>query len=346
MKHLVQYINEGLFNVDKNISDTHEVEKILFNDHNSDWWKYCVPFIGNLPANNWNFELTKAEIDIDKDIISIPNGIITIGSSPGHPNPFTNKYTLNCGNFVIGQPHSNGPHPDPIADGGGFKEINCNSVIIDGYCEKLSGFKFNITPQNRNMSGIATINWASQLDYFDADFNFIGNSTSVFALRSVYSWPNLENVKSNADTISLYDSSLFDWTDIKAGLDKFFGKGTVTANGIVKNKSARNIVAIVNNIKKYGAIIPTEVIPEGKLSDLLDLRGFKNLKKVTLRNNNVHIVFVKPDDKRMIERHAKFVRLNNMKLYKDAKLDEMVDLVMKCQTKDGWVVILEPEQFG
>ena len=143
----------------------------------------------------------------------------------------------------------------------------------------------------------------------------------------------------------MYEPGLFDRDSIKSSLDKFFGKGTITANGITKSKSIRNIVAIVNNIRKYGALIPTEVIPEGKLSDLIDLRGFKNIKKVVLRSNNVHITFIKPDNNDAITMHARFIRINNMKLFKDTPINELVDLVKQCQTKDGWVVLFEPSQF-
>ena len=345
MKHLTQYIYEGLFNVDKNISDTHEIEKNMFEDPESDWWKYCVPYLGNSPVRSeWNWNRITKEIDINKDIINMPDAVICIDSS--HPNPFSNKYTLNCAQFIIGQPNAGGPHPEPLANGGGFKEVRATGKVqIDGMCEKLGGFKFVIDPSNGSTGGVVSVYWASDLDYFDADFRFIKPDTAVFSLKNVRDWPNLKDVTSNAKFISLYDSSFFDCDAIKTSLDKFFGEGTVTANGITKKKNIRNIVAIVNNMRKYGALIPTEVIPEGSLSDLLDLRGFKDLEMVTMKSNNVSIKFVKPTAKQFIERQARFIRMNNMKLFKDTPIEELVDMVKECRTKDGWVVLFEPEQY-
>ena len=342
MKHIKDYIYEGLFNVDKNISDTHEIEKNLFDDLDSDWWKYMKVYNGgDTDVITWGLDGLVKEIDINKDEIHV-DANVGIDSSN---NPFTNKYTLYCNNFHIGSPRFNGPHPDPIANGGGFKEINCTGVTIDGFCEKLGGFKFNINPGNGRMSSVAKVGWASDLDYFDAEFNFESNVLPVLSLVDVRDFPDLKHVKSNATDINIYDCSFFDCDEIKSKLDKFFGKGTVTANGVTKTKSIRNIVAIVNNMRKYGALIPTEVIPEGSLGDLIDLRGFKNINKVTMRSNNVRMTFIKPNDKRMIERQARFIRMNNMKLFKDTPIQDLIDMVLKCQTKDGWVVLFEPEQF-
>ena len=345
MIHLVQYIKEGLFDTGKNITDTHEIEKNLFNDMTSDWWKKYMKVYnaGDTDVITWGLDGLVKEIDIDKEEIKL-DANVGINSAD---NPFTNKYTLYCNNFHIGHPMANGPHPDPIANGGGFKEINCTGVTIDGFCEKLEGFKFNVTSKNDRREHVykALVKWASDLDYFDAEFNFDDPSTAVLSFAQTRDFPNLKYVKSNVETISLYDSSFFDCDGIKAGFDKFFGKGTVTANGITKTKNTRNIVAIVNNMRKYGALIPTEVIPEGSLSDLIDVRGFKNLKKIIMRSNNVRITFIKPNNGTAIMRQARFIRMNNMKLFKDTPINELTDMVRKCQTKDGWILLFEPEQY-
>lgn len=339
MRHLPQCIYEGLFDVEKNIKDSHPIEKSLFEDPSSEFWKFCSPCLSN-GQQVWSIDMVNKEIDIDKDTITF-NSDVKIDTK--YKNPFVNKYSLYCFNFYLGDPQGRGPHPEPVKDGAGFKDIHVSSgVRIDGMCEKMEGFKFIIGGE-----GLSTVRiyWASDLDYLDADFEFENEFNSAILCNGVYDWPNLKNVTSNAQIISIYDSSLFDKDAIKSSLDKFFGKGTVSANGVTKTKSIRNIVAIVNNIRKYGALIPTEVIPDGKLSDLVDLRGFKNIKKVVLRSNNVHISFIKPTDKDVIQRHARFIRLNNMKLYKDTSIDELVEIVLKCQTKDGWVVLFEPSQF-
>lgn len=348
MKHLKDYVYEGLFNVDRNISDTHEIEKSMFEDPESEFWKFCVPYLDNyLGSGSFAIRLSRLahiskNIDIDREIIDI-DSIVELNTRM--TNPFSNKYILKCGEFYIGNKQSSGPHPEPIANGGGFKEIDCDMVQIDGMCEKLGGFNFNINPSNKRQSNLVRINWASDLDYLDAKFNFIDPSTAVMSFREVRDFPNLKYVKSNAEAISFYDASFFDCEGIKTDFDKFFGKGTINANGVIKKKNIRNIVAIVNNMRKYGALIPTEVIPEGSLSDLIDISGFKNLKKIMMRNNNVRIIFVKPDNNDAILRQARFVRMNNMNLFKDTPIDELVTMVKQCQTKDGWVVLFEPEQF-
>ena len=347
MKHLIQYIKEGLFDVGKNVSDTHELERNIFVDINSDFWKYCKPVsgVGRLLASPEELESC---IDINKNIIRLDG--VDISLDTAIKNPFANKYSLICNSFYIGDRAGRGPHPDPISDGGGFKEITVsNQVTIDGMCEKLSGFKFNIdtTSDGRQVpkNNSVMVWWSDCLDYFDAEFNFINQTNSVLRLEQAQDFPELKNVKSNAEIVTIYNPSFFDSDGIKSKLDKFFGKGTVTAGGVTKTKSIRNIVAIVNNMRKYGALVPTEVIPEGKLSDLIDVRGFKNLDKIIMRNNNVRLIFVKSNNSAAIMRQARFIRMNNMKLFKDTPIDELVSMVKQCQTKDGWVILFEPEQY-
>jgi len=343
MKHLTQYIKEGLFDIDKNITDTHEIEKSMFNDPESDWWKYMKVYnvFGNIANPTRELDRLTKEIDIDKEEIHLDSNI----GITSEDNPFANKYTLYCDCFYIGNPRFSGPHPDPITNGGGFKEINCTGAIIDGMCKKLDGFKFNINPGGGRMSSTVKVGWTSDLDYFDAEFNFKDDNDSYLSFVNVRDFPDLKRVKSNAKNINIYDCSFFDCDEVKSKFDKFFGTGTVTANGITKKKNIRNIVAIVNNMRKYDALIPTEVIPEGKLSDLLDLKGFKNLEKIMMRSNNVRLTFVKLNNGSAIMRQARFIRMNNMKLFKDTPIEELIDMVKKCQTKDGWVVLFEPEQY-
>ena len=76
------------------------------------------------------------------------------------------------------------------------------------------------------------------------------------------------------------------------------------------------------------------------------MSGFKDLECIIMRSNNVEMKFCRPDNKQEITQHARFVRLNNMKLYKDSSIDDMVELVKSCQTKDGWVLMIEPEIYG
>lgn len=346
MKHLKDYILEGLFDVDKNVIDTHEVERTMFEDPDSEFWKFCVPCL-TTGKPVWSIKDTIKKIDIDKEIIYIGSSDVKLDTR--FENPFSNKYTLECPRIYIGDPQARAPHPEPVADGGGFKEIivdagdggNSAAVTIDGMCEKLGGFKFKIKNGTR-----VIVHFAGDLDFFDAEFDFESKDEhKIIALREVMRFPNLKYLKSNAKILNIYESGLFDWTDIKTHLDKFFGEGTITGNGVTKKKNIRNIVAMVNNMRKYGALIPTQVIPEGKLSDLVDVSGLKNLEKVIMRNNNVRISFIKPDNRELITRQAKFIRLNNMPKLKDAPISEIEDWITQCKTKDGWIVLFEPEKF-
>lgn len=344
MKNLKDYIYEGLFDVDKNVTDEHEIEKNLFNDFHSDFWKYLIPYGYRTTMSEMEWDRAEKEIDIDKEKIWIPDMSIELNTKI--KPPFTNKYTLHCKDFFIGNSQSSGPHPDPVSNGGGFKEIYCTGkVVIDGMCEKLGGFKFNIScPSVGSGLGSIIVNWADDLEYFDAGVNFDG-CPGVIRLNGISDFPELKNVKSNASRIVMYNPSMFDNAEIKSKLDKFFGGGEITCNGITKKKNIRNIVAMVNNIRKYGSIDPNDLIPVGKVSDLVDLNGFKNLDTVYIKSNNVQLAFVSPKRKDLIDRQARFIRINNMPKYKNVSIDDIKALVESCKTEDGWIVILEPENF-
>ena len=80
MKHLIQYIKEGLFDVGKNVSDTHELERNIFVDINSDFWKYCKPVsgVGRLLASPEELESC---IDINKNIIRLDGVDISLDTA-------------------------------------------------------------------------------------------------------------------------------------------------------------------------------------------------------------------------------------------------------------------------
>lgn len=344
MKHLIQYIKEGLFDVEKNVSDTHELEKNMFEDQESTFWKRCkIVDKQGTPVSTWVWDSLEKEIDINRDVISLPGTSISLDTNID--NPFANKYTLKCDEFYIGDRMGRGPHPAPSDNGGGFKEIHCKRAGIDGMMEKISGYKFILNDKS-TISPHFTVYWPCDLDYADIDIEFASNiSDSIIRMTYVNDFPNLKNIRSNAKILSLYDSSFFDEPNIKVKLDKFFGTGKIEAKGIVKNKSIRNIVAVINNVRKYGSLKPEYFIPEGKLSDLIDIKGFRAVRRIVMRSNNVRLMFVLPDDKNAIEQYAKYIRLNNMNEFRNTSLNELVDMVKKCQTKDGWVVIFEPEQY-
>lgn len=347
MKELKVHLYESIFNREKNI--TNPLDRVIFNDPHSDFWKYVMP-VTMLRKNKFysaeDIEEMEKSIDVDNKIIDLPNVNIQLNTSL--KNPFRDKYTLWCHEFFIGGFNSEGPHPGPVVNGGGFKEIHTTSAVqIDGYCERLDGFHFVIDADKHslNVKNKVVINWADKLESIKSDFTFTKNDYSILSLRNItMGFPNFKGVTSNAEYINIYSSNIFEIGGIKKVFDEFFGGGTITANGIVKKKTLRNIVAIANNKGKYNAIIPSEVIPVGSLNDLLDVSGFYNLKKVVIRSNNVGFSFVRPSDDYAIRTHANFVKFNsnNPNQY-NGRTEELIDEVRKCQTKDGWVLMIEPE---
>ncbi len=343
MKHLSQYIIEGLFDIqnaiDKNPGTV--LDDTLFNNIDSNLWKFCIPCLSN---GEHVYDLSEIEKSID-----IGKGTIEIWSDvrldTKYKNPLSKKYSLSCNMFYIGDPLGRGPHPEPVLDGAGFDEINCDGVAIDGFCKKVDGFNFNIRATNARGRLVysARVNWASDVEITDTEFNFeYPNGWIIF--NECSDFPELGGIKTNANCIKMYDPSLFDQSDIKTKLDKFFGNGEIIANGITKKKSLRNIVAIANNMRKYNSLDPRQIVPVGKVSDLLDLRGFKDLKEIHMYNNNVVIFFYRPGTEKIMH-HARFVRMNNMKEFKDYSLDDMMDVVNQCTTADGWVVCIQPKYF-
>lgn len=360
MKHLSNFIFEDLFDsmtqtameslFDKDlITNPSVVEKATFEDYNSDFWKFLRPGILNsssvIPLSPTQIEDINPSIDIDKKIIDVHRSSININDKM--KNPFVNKYILQCDKFVIGNEMGSGPHPDPILNGAGFKEIRVsNRIIIDGLCDEISDFKFEISNTEYTFRGKfpVRITWADHIFFNNVSFEFEKTNDGI-SFYYLQDFPDLRKVKSNCKMITLYDSNLFDQDKIKNKLNKFFGDGEITANGITKKKNIRNIVAMVNNIKKYNSIDPRQLIPVGKVSDLIDLSGFDNINYIQMRNNNVHIYFVRLKNDEYIERYAKFVRLMNMKEYKNYSISQMIDLVKSCHTSDGWVLGFQPDTF-
>ena len=345
MKGLNKYLYESIFNREKNI--TNPLDRVIFNDPHSDFWKYVMP-VTMLRRNKFysaeDIEEMEKSIDVDNKIIDLPD--VNIQLNTRLKNPFRDRYTLRCREFFIGGFNSEGPHPDPVVDGGGFKEIHTTSIVqIDGFCERLDGFHFVIDANKHslNVKNKVVINWADKLKSIKSDFTFTKTDYSILSLKDIaMGFPNLKGVTSNAEYINIYSSNIFEIGDIKKVFDEFFGGGTITANGIVKKKTLRNIVAIANNKGKYNAIIPSEVMPVGSLIDMLDVSGFNNLKRVTIRSNNVGFSFVRPDDDYAIRMHASFIKFNGNNQY-NGRMEELIDEVRKCQTKDGWVLMIEPE---
>ena len=94
MIHLVQYIKEGLFDTGKNITDTHEIEKNLFNDMTSDWWKKYMKVYNAADTDviTWGLDGLVKEIDIDKEVENINDLIEEIKQSEVDNYPIKVEY--------------------------------------------------------------------------------------------------------------------------------------------------------------------------------------------------------------------------------------------------------------
>lgn len=342
MKHLKDHIYESIFDIEKNTQDTTVMDKMMFEDYNSDLWKFMTPMnLSGSKMSEWDWARRPKSIDTDKKIIDCEDMIISIDGKID--NPLTNKYTLICNEFYIGGRAAAGPHPEPMSDCAGFKNIVCNGKLqIDGMAEKLGGFVFDL---NKDQSPVAHIDWAGDLDYFDAEFNFKRND-GILSFGYCWDFPDLKNVKSNCKRINIYSPSLFDNDNIKRKLENLFGSGEFTAtNGFMstpRKTSLRNIVATANNIKKYGVIDPCTLLPAGKVSDLIDLRGCKDVKVINMSNNNVEIKFVKDDSNGDVSRHARYLRINTGNRN---PLQYYIDGLEESKTKDGWYVLIEKKYF-
>ena len=358
MKHLPQYLLEGLFDSYDKLKNNpgalvnELADETRFKDKDSEFWEFLkLQTSSGIPMGPTNIQ--KAMEDEDNFNINIDTKIITLTGyydvciDGKTKNPMAQTYELRCGDFFIGNRTSSGPHPDPMTDGAGFNKIYCSRLTIDDSCRKLDGFNFIIRQNGTRLASFTRINWASDLDMTNSTIDFETND-KLITFEGCWDFPKLGGIESNATRIHIYDPGLFEHNDIKKKLDKFFGDGEIEANGIVKKKNIRNIVAIANNMRKYNSIDPSQIIPVGKVSDLLDLKGFKDVDIIDMGNNNVEIKFFKlssPLSKEHIIRHARFVRMNNMAKYKDYSVDQMVELVEQCVTKDGWVVTVALKNF-
>lgn len=329
------------------------MDRSNFDDPDSDVWKFF-----HIQNRDAAFLTKRSEFNTDRKSITIKADVSLYGREK---YPFLEKYDLNVLTLMIGNSQCSGPHPDPIRNNAGFKSLNVGNLIIDGYCKEISDCHFNILSKTttdsmglRNHTGAPVrISWVDNLKFKDTSIEFSETDQQYNMIRfdSLWDFPDLSGLKSDtAICIKLYDPSLFDQSDIKSKLDKFFGSGTITTEiGITKSKSIRNIVAIANNLQKYKATDPLEFKPVGKINDLINISGFKNLNKIIMSNNNVNIMFFNTkfynDVAKNIEQHARYIRLNNLKAAKEQPIEEIVDRILQTKTADGWVVCIEKSYF-
>lgn len=330
MKSLAEIL-EGIFDIDNNINDTTLPDKMMIDDKESDFWK----FLNHVNMTRW-FMDNGVDVDRNKKVISCPDACFSIKTSK---NPLSNKYTLNCKEFYVGERSGMGPHPGKLVDGAGFKDIHCNKLFIDGMSEEIEGFNFYLSDKLSR----CTIYNSFALNAKNTTIDF--DEHGVIRFESVTDLPNIKGLKSNAPVLFFYDPSLFDYSGNKKTFDDFFGVGEIECGGVVKKKNIRNIIAMSNNPTKYGSIDPDDIKPVKKLSDLIDLSGFKNVERITFANNNVEITFVKIGNRKAIERQARYIRMNDMKKYKEYQFGALIKKVEDCSTPDGWIMLISKRIF-
>ena len=342
MKRLPQFIKESLFDTDL-VTNTKDLDKAMFEDPNSDFWKFIIPNGVLQTPFNAEFLVSKSNIDINRMTIDIPYALWITGHEA---NPLTNEYDLRCQLFEIGRHNGMGPHPDPIKNTCGFKSITANCIQIDGLCKEIKDCDFHISEVQKGRACNVRFLFGDELKMNNVSIDF-QTKDKIIACNDCTGLPSFKGLKSNVERISIYDPGIFDYA--KSELDKFFGSGKITtATGVVKNKSTRNIVAIANGLAKYYTCDPVEFKPVGKIGDLFDLSGLKDLNNISISNNNVIMMFFKVDDpdvKKNIENHAKYVRMNNLRAYKDQTIPDMYNRVLETKTTDGWVVCIEKKYF-
>lgn len=177
------------------------------------------------------------------------------------------------------------------------KFIDWSGVTVNKGCFKQVSYYNKIT------TGVYIESYHSDLHLVNC--NFEGDSKNTCILNIRCDNLNFSNVKSNFGFIFLYDPSLFgSGCDMSTKLNKVFDPTymfTMTgdidkSNSILVDRKTRNfdsIVAYFNNKKyKHPESFPYKVI--GKLSDVLDIKGFSNPSLgVQLRNNNVLVEFTR-----------------------------------------------------
>ena len=346
MRHLF----ESIFDKDLATNDT-VLDRAMFEDRDPKFW---VDFAGaERLLSGWGVRrdfYDNSEIDINRRTVKM-NYLCLDGV---HQNPLQNAYTLYVQQFNIGSPDGRGPHPkEPIGNNAGFKDIYCGYLNIDGFCEKIVNCTFNIdTSISGGRGPRVRVNWAGDVEWggvkiiFDSDSKTVANGIDRIIMDGCSSLPDLHGLESNARTIQIYDPSLFDQSDVKDEMTKFFGPGTLHLKGVERPKNIRNIIAAANNLQKYGSIDPEDLKPAQKVSDLFDIKGFKELKVIHLSNNNAEIMFIKDGCKTEIEQYARYIRLNNMQKYKDYSVDQMVDLLQQNKSDDGWIIAAQKKYYG
>ena len=348
MKHLPYFITESLF-------DTDIVEKSIassiLKDPNSRFWE----LIGIPPAGA---EYVISEWDNIDDVTttklinikSIANGLRSklnnIEITKEFP-VFDEKLSIVFGNLNLGSQLKGGQstRPDPMTHGLYFNKIYCDSLNIDGYIEKLEGFNFVIDNKSVGIRGAVYMKWADCIKSLKGTtMTFTDESHSLITCTLSTELPKFNGLSTNAKFLNIYDPSLFD--RFKSDFDKFLGPGTLTSNGVIKKLNSRNLIAMANNIKKYPTMKPFK--PAGKVKDLINISGFNNLDVITLSSNNVEVKFVRPhtsEGDAAILRHARYLRINNMKEFRDISPETIGDWVVNCVTDDGWCMLVEKKYY-
>lgn len=331
MKHLPYFIFESLFDTDLT-SNSFAADEYLWNTEDSELWKFL---------QIRKFASAGDQINRHSIIINEPVTISNTGKDTIIKNPLGEKYDFTTKQLLI-KTRSD----VDIKDNLGFKSIKVDGELM------IYAHDGNMNMENCEFTigdGIPKIDSIDRIKFKNVSINFEQDDIKNFIIfHSIFNSLNIKGLSSNTRMLLFYGAGMFD-TGMKSEFDSFFGKEPIILNdGTKKNKSTRNIMAIINNLKKYGALDPINYKPVKKLTDLIDidLNKFENLERIKLKNNNVEMTFVNFRKNSIpninaIKKYASYVRFNNITKYRDYDLGEMVELVKQCVTPDGWVLLLE-----
>lgn len=135
--------------------------------------------------------------------------------------------------------------------------------------------------------------------------------------------PVFNKFKSNIHRLNISDTFIFDGMgnrDAVSQIDKCLALPyTIKVKDNKKNedvdikiKSFKKIHAIINNPKRYTPIEPVfQFKPGFKLTDLIDISGFKDLTSLSIRNNLVDLKFVKFLHPQYASKHINYVNVGD-----------------------------------
>lgn len=187
-----------------------------------------------------------------------------------------------------------------------FKNIICSKFESDSYGSSFKDLNIDIR-YNKGVNSLACyFDRPSSIKNLNIKFEKVSKK-SVLRINNALAEVEFENVKTNANTLYLYDPFMFDeFDDIAARIFEFpqicniddKNKGEVK----IAVKNFKKAKAICNNQKRYSLTHDhLLVLKKGaKLSDIIDIKKFSDLEIVTFADNNIELIFQKEKQRRYL----------------------------------------------